>query len=233
MSNRRLLLAALVLVFSCMLVGISSVSRSRGTGLGQSKTVQSSMPKTHELELKAIEDSSDIGSFDTSWLQLSRDRLIVTVDRMVYMLSDGKTVKWVRDIPDMIDSPIVTAIGELYGIAADNKQFSIDAATGKVKFFDLKVAGSHSSYTQIKAYKANQYLVVENMEFYRDRDNKLGCAKCPLTNDTLFAWDGERFMWSTDFPPNAELQVWGNRILAVSKKKNGVVVREIELPKSK
>lgn len=220
-----------MLLFLSVFLSISLASRARRPRPSQDNTAQGAVPKAQELELRATAGSSDIGSFDTSWSQLSEGHLIVTVDKVVYMLSDAKTVKWVTDIPDMNGSPIVTPAGQIYGIAADNKQFSIDGASGKVRFFKSQVVGSHSSYTQIKAYKTDEFLIVENMQFYRD--GNLCYPKCPMTNDQLFAWQGEKFLWSTEFPPNAELQVFGDRILAVSKKMNSVVIREIELPKSK
>jgi len=53
-----------------------------------------------------------------------------------------------------------------------------------------------------------------------------------MRDDTLHAWSGQTLLWSTDFPPNAELQVLGDKIFAVAKKKNSVVVQEVKRPTS-
>ena len=202
---------------------------SEQKGENQNKDTQTAAASQHEVELKATEDSSDIGPYETKFLQLAPNRLLVSVDRLVYMLGEGNKVVWTCRIFDMVDSPIVTASGRIYGIAADEKQFSIDPTTGHVKIFGPEIGGSHASFSQIKPYKEEQYLIVENMQFYRDSNHCF--PKCPMSNDSLFAWDGEKFLWSTDFPPNAELEVWGNKILAVLKNKNGIIVRQISIPK--
>jgi hypothetical protein len=104
---------------------------------------------------------------------------------------------------DIAALPIVDSTGAIFGISGDLGHFSVNAKTGEVNHFGRDVAGSHSYYTQIKPYNSNQYLVVENMQFYRDGNRCY--PKCPMPSDTLYAWTGQKLLWSTDFPPHAEL----------------------------
>jgi hypothetical protein len=159
---------------------------------------------------------------------LSPDRMLVSVNDTMYLLNAKKEVIWKTKI-DMVAPPIVDSTGAIFGIRSDLGQFSVNAKTGEVSYFGRGVGGSHSHYTQIKPYTGNQYLIVENTQFYRD--GNLCYPKCPMRSDALYAWSGQRLLWSTDFPPNAELQVWGNKILAVTKQKNSVVVQEVALPR--
>ncbi|HEV2798899.1 MAG TPA: hypothetical protein VGW12_00280 [Pyrinomonadaceae bacterium] len=195
----------------------------------EKKPVNDSVSKIRGLELKSSDDLEDKLRI-VDFKQIPPDRMLVSVNDTLYLLNAKKEIIWVSDqIVDMVAAPIVDSTGGIYGIGGDLKHFSVNSRTGEVNYFGRDVAGSHSYYTQIKPYKNDQYLVIENMQFYRDRN--LCYPQCPMRNDNLYAWRGEKLLWSTEFPPNAKLQVWGDRILAVAEKKNSVMVQEISVPK--
>ena len=217
-------LAVIIIVGFIVLVTSSLVKNANNQ---EKKPVNDSVSKIQGLELKSSDDLDDKLRI-VDFKQISPDQMLVSINDTIYLLNAKKEIVWETEI-DMVAAPIVDSTGAIYGIRGDLGHFSVNTKTGEVNYFGRDVGGSHSYYTQIKPYKNNQYLVVESMQFYRD--GNLCYPKCPMRNDNLYAWSGEKLLWSTEFPPKAELQVWGDKILAVTKKKNSVVVQEIEVPK--
>ena len=103
----------------------------------------------------------------------------------------------------------------------------VDSVTGEFEPFGREIIGAHSYYTQIATFGDGQHLVVESLQFYRDGNRCY--PKCPMAKDSLEDWDGEHLLWKTDFPANAKLHVQGDKIFAVERKKNSVVIEEIEV----
>ncbi|HEU4712495.1 MAG TPA: hypothetical protein VFS76_13065 [Pyrinomonadaceae bacterium] len=186
------------------------------------------VPTQQKTKVELFPDNRDLPLGIVDFKSLSPDRMLVTVNDTIYMLNAEKEIVWEASI-FLVAPPIVDSTGTIYGICQDLGQFSINAMTGAVSYFGRNIGGSHAYYTQIQPYKGDQYLVVENRQFYRD--GNLCYPKCPMTNDGLFAWSGEKLLWSTDFPPNAELHVSGDKIFALTKEEGSVVLQEIELPR--
>ena len=181
---------------------------------------------TKGLELSV--DNTDVELRMVDFKSLSADRMLVTVNDTVYLLNATKEVIW-QTYLDLAAPPIVDSNGNIFGILGDLGHCSVNADTGEVSYFGRDIGGSHSYYTQIKPYKGNQYLVVENLQFYRD--GNLCYPRCPMRSDVLHAWAGQKLLWSIDFPPNAELEVWGNKILAVTRQQHSIIVEQIEPPR--
>jgi hypothetical protein len=75
--------------------------------------------------------------------------------------------------------------------------------------------------SQIKAYKDDMYLVVWDMSGVRNgpSDNSI--------KDELLLCKGREIVWKKEFPVDAVLKVWGDKILAVNYSKDGVKIAEI------
>lgn len=224
-ATRRLFIP--LLIIAAIVFITSGRVQTPTDSVAQQQPVDPPLPKS-ALELSDSEEEDKLRIVD--FQPLSPDRMLVSVNNTIYLLDAKKQIVWETYV-DMVAPPVVDSKGGIYGIAFDLAQFSVNARTGDVTYFGRDIAGTHAYHTQIKPYKDAQYLIVENLQFYRDGNRCY--PKCPMRNDILHAWRGQRLLWSTDFPPNAELQVWGDKILAVTRKKNSVVVQEIELPASR
>jgi len=153
-------------------------------------------------------------------LVISPDRLLITSCNSLYMLDSRKRVvwKWATSGPAITDQPVVDSTGTIYVIATDGIRAALDALSGEQKWGER--LNGRANYSQIKPYRGDQYLVVINMEGYRDA---LGMDE----PDQLVLCTGQEEVWTKDFPANATLQVWGNRILAITSEKGRAQIVEI------
>jgi hypothetical protein len=76
-------------------------------------------------------------------------------------------------------------------------------------------------------YTQNQYLVIETSAYFRQ--NKAS-KNMP---DELALWQDDKVLWTAPIPPDAEVRVVGDKILAVEKKGEGVIIREVVPPQKK
>lgn len=155
-------------------------------------------------------------------LVISPDRLLVTVCNTLYMLDSKKNVvwKWSTEAASIVDQPIIDSTGTIYVIALDMIWVALDAATGKEKWNRNGVVG-RTRASQIKAYKDDMYLVVEDMSGIRNGPSD------DSIKDGLLLCKGREILWKKEFPIDAVLKVWGDKILAVSYSKDGVKITEI------
>ena len=226
MIPRKVLLTAAILIcFS--IVGVLIVKRVKGQ---QSKKV-SGKPASEVQELVlnvAPYSSGDPEKYNLSVISISPDRLLVRVEDELYLLNSKKEIVWHTARMDGIIEIIVDSKGRVFGIGTDMAQFTIDVGTGEVRYFGKDRPTSGRNYfSQIKPYKDGQYLVVESFKGYRNP-----CPVCPkdFDYDELTAWDGEKLLWEHKIPPDAEIEVWGDKILAVTKRKEGAVIQQINAP---
>jgi outer membrane protein assembly factor BamB len=154
-------------------------------------------------------------------LVISPDRLLVTACNTLYMLNGRKEViwKWTTKGAAFTDQPVIDSTGTIYAIACDLIWVALDSETGQLKW--RQGANGRATYTQIKPYKDDQYLIVVNMGGYRDMSPSFH------DEDTLFLCKGTQVIWEKDFPADATLQVWEKRILAVTYKDSRLVMEEI------
>ena len=221
----RFLLGILIVALT---VFIAAGRAKNGMHSSAQQTVESAEKKSG-LELFASDHDDKLRLVDVK--PLSPDRMLVSVNDTIYLLNAKREIIWGTEEIDMVAPPIVDGTGVIYGIRQDVAQFSVDPKSGDASYFGKGVTGTHAYYTQIQPYTGDQRLLVENAQFYRDGNRCY--PKCPMASDSLEAWSGEKLLWSTAFPANAELQVWGNKILAVTRQENSVVVQEIDSPKPK
>lgn len=78
-----------------------------------------------------------------------------------------------------------------------------------------------------ETYGNDECLVMDSFTFYRMGYSGGGSP----TQDGVTAWRGTKILWHRDVPPDAELQVVGKRIYAVTNTKTRMLVREIKVPK--
>jgi len=152
---------------------------------------------------------------------VSPDRILVTSCNSLYMLDSRKRVVWkwaTSGGAAITDQPVIDSTGTIYVIALDLIWVALDASTGELKW--RKDSNGRATYSQIKPYQDDQYLVVINMEGYRE-------AHGMDEPDRLVLCKGRKEIWIKDFPANATLQVWGDRILAITSDKGRAEIVEI------
>jgi len=147
--------------------------------------------------------------------------MLVTSCNSLYMLDAKERVvwKWFTSGAAITDQPVIDSTGTIYVIALDLIWVALDAATGELKW--RKDSNGRATYSQIKPYRDDQYLVVINMEGYREAHSRLN------EPDQLVLCKGQEEVWTKDFPANATLQVWGHRILAITSEKGRAQIVEI------
>src|SRR5207245_3647824 len=82
-----------------------------------------------------------------------------------------------------------------------------------------------AAYGVAQNYGDDMCLIIDNFVMYREKFRGDGIK--PM-NDGITCWRGTKILWHLDFPPDAELVVSGKRILAVTKSKKAIYVKEID-----
>ena len=121
----------------------------------------------------------------------------------------------------------IPATGLVYATAGDNTMFILDASTGEDLFRDSR--NGSAAYGAVLPYGEDVCLVMDALRGYR----ALYRGGYEPTQDGVTAWRGTRMLWHRDVPPDAELQVAGSRIYAVTKTRSRILVREIKVPKQR
>jgi len=203
------------LVSLIMLLLILAVS-GFGMSLFQSKSTK---PKTESVKLEySGEDEPTKVDGDLRPLALSSNRLLVPVGDTLYMLDAESKGVWEYSFePNIIFDFIATPEGTIYIAVSDGGLIALDTSGKKV--WHNFMCGS-ANYSQLKNYGGG-FLVVVSMEGYREYRNS-------NSEDILEFWKGGKSLWSKEFPRKAELFVWGDKILAVTKTKTGKEIQEIK-----
>jgi hypothetical protein len=154
------------------------------------------------------------------------DRVLATVGDTLYMLDSKNQVIWKETVGDVVGQPFVMPEGLIHVMTVQDKlHLVLDGKTGKtLKCIDCHTT-ARSNFIQMLPYTQNQYLVVESSAL-------LPRNKEPVNRpDTLTLWQGERVIWSTSIPPDAQIRVAGDKILAIEKHLAGIILREVIVPK--
>lgn len=157
-------------------------------------------------------------------VRVSKNRKLAVVGDTLYMLNALSRVIWIWSSggPPFTDMPIIDSHGTIYVIGYDLTWVALDSATGKEKW--SRTANGRAVYSQIKLYKSDMYLVVTDMEGYRgnipDKD----------LNDGLTLCKGEMILWETRIPSGATIEVRGNKVVAVVKRKGRRLHFRITIP---
>jgi hypothetical protein len=155
-------------------------------------------------------------------------RTLATAGDTLYMLdASRRRVIWKYTTFQMVfDFAYVEATNLVYATAGDNTMFILDASTGRELYTDGR--NGSAAYGAVLPYGEDACLVMDSFGFYRSA--YMGDDE--PTPDGVTAWRGTKMLWHRDVPPDAELQVVGKRIYAVTKTKDRILVREIKAPKS-
>lgn len=154
-------------------------------------------------------------------------RTLATAGDTLYMLdASRRRVVWKYSVSQIVfDFTYVEATGLVYATAGDNTMFILDASTGRELYFDSR--NGSAGYGSVLPYGEDACLVVDSFGFYRMGYTGGGSP----TQDGVTAWRGTKILWHVDVPPDAELQVVGRRIYAVTNTKTRILVRELKVPK--
>ena len=153
-------------------------------------------------------------------------RLLVAEGVTLYMFDVNRRVLWKYELPQpVIDLAYVEATGTVCGTAGDNNMFILDAATGRVLVNNSR--NGRAGYGAVLKYGDDVCLIADAFGDY-NADYSGGAA--PM-QDGVTAWRGSRMLWRSGVPPDAELQVVGEKIYAVTKTSTRILVKEIKVPK--
>lgn len=157
--------------------------------------------------------------------RLSENRKLATVGDTLYMLNAKNNIiwKWTTDGLSFTDIPIIDSQGIIYAIAQDLTWVALDSKTGE-KLWQGTANGS-ASYSQIKLYKEDMYLVVVDMTGYR--------IKVPYDaniKDQLTLAKGNSIFWATEIPAGAKIQIRKGNVYAVFKQKGKTIFQRIKIP---
>jgi PQQ-like domain len=162
---------------------------------------------------------------------LPSGRTLASAGGTVYMLDDAKRVVWKRNVSwKVFDFAYVGATGLVYVTAGDNNLMILDAATGRVLRNESR--NGRAGFGVAMPYGEDMCLVTDDLSGYRADYRGIETTLAPM-QDNVTAWRGTRRLWSVEVPPDAELQVVGQKIYAVTRTKDRILVKEIKVPKDK
>ena len=160
-------------------------------------------------------------------IPLSKGRSLIGAGQVLTMFDSQKRVVWTYDVPGgwLIDFDVVETTGLVYGTAGDNIMFILNLSSGA----ELKRIGRNGSaaFGEVRAYGKDLCLINDNFWGYRQ---KVPDPSFEPMKDRLAAWRGTQILWQVDFPPDAELIVNGRKILALTRTKTKVYLKEIQPP---
>lgn len=163
---------------------------------------------------------------------LSDGGWLASLGNTLYRLDAKLRIRWrYQAAPPIIDFVIVESSGLIYGIAADEVGFMLEAATGKKLFSEGHNGKAY--YSQIVPYGKDGCLIVESLEGYRAgqwHDTQENLEKFGLDDymsDSVIACRGTKRLWAVDWPPDAELTVKGSALYAVTRTDKSIYVRTL------
>jgi outer membrane protein assembly factor BamB len=165
---------------------------------------------------------------DSKVVALPSGRTIAALRDALYMLgTDGRAV-WKLDVPQTVfDFAYVGATGLVYVTAGDNNLMILDAATGRVLRNESR--NGSAAFGVTIPYGEDACLVTDDFSGYRG----FYYGDSEPMRDGVAAWRGTKMLWRVEIPPDAELQVVGSRIFAVTKTSYRILVKEIKTPRGK
>lgn len=188
-------------------------------------------PAIAQSDYTKLRPSSDYSDRDVNHTpvkisRLSQNRKLASVGDTLYMLDARNRIvwSWTSGGAPLTALPIIDSNGTMYVIGYDLLWAALDSATGKEKW--RGTANGRAVYSQMKLYKRNKYLVVTDMEGYRD------ILSDKTIKDYLTLCKGNAILWETRIPVGAKVRVQGNSVIAYVRRKHRITKREIQIPRS-
>ena len=155
--------------------------------------------------------------------------VLVNLGDSLYRINRQQQVVWRYPTAQTVfDYAYVESTELIYRTAGDNIMFILNATTGKEEFSDSR--NGSAAYGVAVKYGDDMCLVTDNFVMYREKFR--GDNVEPM-KDGITCWRRTKALWHLDFPPDAEPVVRGKRILAVTKSKKAIYVKEITPPTTK
>lgn len=159
-------------------------------------------------------------------IPLSSGRFLAGIGDTIYMIDHQWRIGWKhREPPILLDFAFVEATRMVYATAGDNTMFILDADTGATLLRESR--NGKAGYGAVVPYGKDQCLVMDNFSGYRSTEDFI-----PPMSDGVTAWRGTKMIWRHKVPPDAELEVSGNRIFAVTKTPSRILIDEIVAPQN-
>jgi len=209
--NRKttLIIAVILLVF--VVAGGFALSSSVQPRIDGQQDPILKLPYGHAEYVGSLTSLPDIRP-----IAVSSIRLLVPVGDVLYMLDADNRVRWEFSVePNIFYDVRADAQGRVY-LAISDGLFRVLDADGKELWGNF-MNGS-AQYSQIAPYKEG-LLVVVNMWGYRQKGSK--------SEDHIEYWQNKKAVWRKNFPQEARLEVWGEKIFAVKPTKDGKEIVEI------
>ena len=153
-------------------------------------------------------------------------KILIGLCDTLIMLNTDRSLLWEYHVPQLLyDFAFIPTTGLIYGTAGDNNMFILEASSGKELVRHSRM-GSYG-YGMVKPYKDDIFLITDSLAGYRYNHND------PSIKDAVRAWRGMEELWSVELPPDADLIVAGDKILTMTKNKDGIFIKNIDAPKDK
>jgi hypothetical protein len=159
-------------------------------------------------------------------IPVSKNRRLASVGDTLYMLDNRRRIlwKWSADGEAFTDLPVIDSTGTIYVIGYDLLWAAIDSKTGRQKW--RGTANGRATFSQIKLYRRNMYLVVTDMEGYRDS------LRNKTIEDRLSLCRGNFILWESNIPAGAQIQLRNDQVFMIIARKHGAIRRAIAVPRS-
>jgi len=150
-------------------------------------------------------------------------KMLIGLCNKLFMLNKDRSALWEYRVPQcLLDFVFIPKTGLIYGTAGDNNMFILEASSGKELVRNDR--NGSAAYGVVKPYGDDMCLITDNFWGYRDKHNDL------WINDAVTAWRGTEELWRVELPPDADLIVDGDKILALTKTKDGIFIKDIDVP---
>ncbi len=150
------------------------------------------------------------------------DRLLVAVGDTLYMLDSQRRIVWKQTVGDIVGQPVAMTDGSIHVLLVQDKvHLVISASTGTTRECIDCNTTARTNFTQVLPYKQNQYIVAETDAYFRNRP---GGENTP---DEVALWQADKVLWTAPIPPDAEVRVVGDKIFAVEKKEQAIILHQV------
>jgi hypothetical protein len=186
-------------------------------------------PKPDSLGIKLPIQLFCIEGLERGWTVTSvlpDGKMLIGLCDALLMLNSDRSVLWEYHVPQLLlDFAFIPKTGLIYGTAGDNNMFILEATSGRELVRNSRVGSG--AYGVVKPYGDDMCLITDNLSGYRDKHND------PSIKDAVTAWRGTEELWSVELPPDADLIVAGSKVLTLTKTKDGIFIKDIDVPTAK